>query len=40
VDAGGLEHARLLEEHLALLFAVNQTGLGPFFVRYARPGEL
>ena len=39
-NAGGLEQARMLEEHLALLFAVNQAGLGPFFVRYARPGEL
>jgi predicted dinucleotide-binding enzyme len=40
VDAGGLERARMLEEHLALLFAINQAGLGPFFVRYAPPGEL
>jgi predicted dinucleotide-binding enzyme len=40
VDAGGLERARMLEENLELLFAVNQAGLGPFFVRYARPGEL
>jgi predicted dinucleotide-binding enzyme len=40
VDAGGLERARMLEDHLELLFAVNQAGLGPFFVRYARPGEL
>jgi predicted dinucleotide-binding enzyme len=40
VNAGGLEHARMLEDHLALLFAVNQAGLGPFFVRYAPPGEL
>jgi 8-hydroxy-5-deazaflavin:NADPH oxidoreductase len=40
VYAGGLDKARMLEEHLALLFAVNQAGLGPFFVRYARPGEL
>ena len=40
VNAGGLEQSRMLEEHLALLFAVNQAGLGPFFVRYARPGEL
>jgi predicted dinucleotide-binding enzyme len=40
VDAGGLELARMLEDHLELLFAVNQAGLGPFFVRYARPGEL
>jgi len=40
VYVGGLDQARMLEEHLALLFAVNQAGLGPFFVRYAPPGEL
>lgn len=40
INAGGLENARLLEDSLALLFAVNQSGLGPFFYRYARPGEL
>ena len=40
VYAGGLDSARMLEDHLALLFAVNQAGLGPFFVRYAPPGEL
>ena len=40
VDAGGLDRARMLEDHLELLFAINQAGLGPFFVRYARPGEL
>jgi len=40
VDAGGLDRARMLEDHLALLFAVNQAGLGPFFYRYASPGEL
>jgi 8-hydroxy-5-deazaflavin:NADPH oxidoreductase len=40
VDAGGLDNARMLENHLELLFAVNQAGLGPFFVRYAPPGEL
>jgi 8-hydroxy-5-deazaflavin:NADPH oxidoreductase len=40
VDAGGLDRARLLEDHLELLFAVNQAGLGPFFYRYASPGEL
>lgn len=40
VYAGGLENARLLEDHLALLFAVNRAGLGPFFYRCARPGEL
>ena len=40
VYAGGLERARMLEDHLELLFAVNQAGLGPFFVRYAKPGAL
>jgi 8-hydroxy-5-deazaflavin:NADPH oxidoreductase len=40
VNAGGLQRARMLEDHLELLFAVNQAGLGPFFVRYAKPGEL
>lgn len=40
VSAGGLEQARALEDHLGLEFAVNQAGLGPFFYRYAKPGEL
>jgi 8-hydroxy-5-deazaflavin:NADPH oxidoreductase len=40
VYAGGLDAARMLEDHLELLFAVNQAGLGPFFYRYAAPGEL
>src|SRR5690349_6859217 len=40
VYAGGLERARMLEDHLDLLFAVNQAGLGPFFVRYAKLGAL
>ncbi|HEY7422214.1 MAG TPA: hypothetical protein VH541_09395 [Gaiellaceae bacterium] len=40
VYAGGLERARMLENHLELLFTVNQEGLGPFFYRYAGPGEL
>ena len=38
--AGGLDKARLLEDHLELLFAVSQAGLGQFFYRYATPGEL
>jgi len=37
---GGLEHARALEDHLGLLFALNQAGMGPLFYRYAKPGEL
>jgi len=40
VSAGGLEHARKLEDHVALLFAINQAGGGPFFYRIAKPGEL
>src|SRR3954447_14672484 len=40
VYAGGLEKDRMLEDHLELLFAITQAGLGPFFVRYASPGEL
>jgi 8-hydroxy-5-deazaflavin:NADPH oxidoreductase len=40
VDTGGLEQARMLEDSLALLFAISQAGLGPFFYRYASPGEL
>lgn len=34
VYVGGLDKARALEEHLALMFAINQAG--PFFYRYAR----
>ncbi|HVS84801.1 MAG TPA: hypothetical protein VHD91_04150 [Gaiellaceae bacterium] len=40
VYAGGLDRARMLEEHLALMFAVSQAGLGPHFYRIAAPGEL
>ena len=40
VYAGGLDTARMLEEHVGLMFAVNQAGLGPFFYRIAKPGEL
>ena len=40
VYAGGLDKARMLEEHLALMFAVNQAGLGAHFYRIAPPGEL
>jgi predicted dinucleotide-binding enzyme len=36
---GGLEHARALEEHLALWMAAVQAGLGQSFYRYAPPGE-
>jgi predicted dinucleotide-binding enzyme len=40
VYAGALDKARMLEEHLALMFAVNQAGLGPHFYRIAAPGDL
>jgi predicted dinucleotide-binding enzyme len=40
VSLGGLEHARAMEDALGLLFAANQAGLGAFFYRWARPGEL
>jgi hypothetical protein len=40
VRAGGLEKARALEDHLGLVFAINQAGLGRFFYRIAKPGEL
>ncbi|HEY2373410.1 MAG TPA: hypothetical protein VGH82_12870 [Gaiellaceae bacterium] len=37
---GGLEHARSMEDGIGLLFAANQAGLGPFFYRWAKPGDL
>ena len=40
VYAGGLESARLLEDAIALLMAVNRSGLGLHFYRLAKPGEL
>ena len=40
VSAGGLENARLLEDHLLLMNAINNADLGRFFYRYAKPGEL
>jgi predicted dinucleotide-binding enzyme len=39
VYAGGLEQARMQEESLALLFAINQAGAGPVFYRIAPPEE-
>jgi len=38
VYAGGLENACLLEDHLTLMSAVNNGGLGRFFYWYAQPG--
>lgn len=39
VSLGGLENARMLEDHLAFMSAISQ-GLDRFFYRYAKPGEL
>ena len=40
VNLGGLDQARAMEDALGLMFAANQAGLGPFFYRWAKPGEL
>jgi hypothetical protein len=41
VPVGDLDQARALEDHLTgVMFPALQGGLGPFFYRYARPGEL
>ena len=40
INVGGLEQARAMEDALGLLFAANQAGLGPFFYRWAKPGDL
>jgi predicted dinucleotide-binding enzyme len=40
IPVGGLENARLVEDQLTVMMAVNQAGLGQVFYRYARPGEL
>ena len=40
VYVGGLEQARALEEQAMLATAIARGGLGPFFYRYAKPGQL
>jgi predicted dinucleotide-binding enzyme len=40
VSVGGLGSARMLEDHLGLMMAIAEGGIGRFFYRYARPGEL
>jgi predicted dinucleotide-binding enzyme len=40
VSTGGLGSARMLEEHLALMMAISEGGLGRFFYRNSKPGEL
>jgi 8-hydroxy-5-deazaflavin:NADPH oxidoreductase len=40
VYVGALEQARALEEYVLGLWSTVRRGFGPFFHRYARPGEL
>lgn len=40
VSVGGLDKARLMEDSLALIFAANEAGLGQYFYRFAKPGDL
>jgi 8-hydroxy-5-deazaflavin:NADPH oxidoreductase len=40
IYAGGLENAGTQEQAIKLWFAINQGGLGLFFYRFAKPGEL
>jgi 8-hydroxy-5-deazaflavin:NADPH oxidoreductase len=40
VSAGGLDNARVLEDHISLFVAIVQGGLGQCFYRYAAPGDL
>jgi 8-hydroxy-5-deazaflavin:NADPH oxidoreductase len=40
VSVGGLDKARMLEDHVGFLMAISQAGLDRPFYRYARPGEL
>ena len=40
VFAGGLGNARPLEDFLQVVMGIVQSGTGPFFYRFARPGEL
>lgn len=37
---GGLDQARAVEDFLGLMMTANQAGLGQFFYRFAKPGEL
>jgi hypothetical protein len=40
VFVGGLDKARTLEDHIGLMMAISEGGLGRHFYRYAKPGEL
>jgi predicted dinucleotide-binding enzyme len=40
VYGGPLENARAQEQFIKVFFGITQSGLGPFFYRFAAPGEL
>jgi predicted dinucleotide-binding enzyme len=40
VSIGGLEHARTLEDSTAIFRLIRHAGLGMYFQRFAKPGEL
>jgi 8-hydroxy-5-deazaflavin:NADPH oxidoreductase len=40
IFVGGLEQARMLEDSIELFAAIRRAGLGPYFRRFAAPGEL
>ncbi len=40
VYAGPLENAAMQERFIDLVFAINKSGMGPFFYRMAPPGQL
>jgi 8-hydroxy-5-deazaflavin:NADPH oxidoreductase len=40
ISAGGIEQARLLEDSIGIFGAIRKAGLGTYFHRYAKPGEL
>jgi predicted dinucleotide-binding enzyme len=40
LHVGGLEHAATLEAHLTFTIMLARSQLGPYFYRFARPGQL
>ena len=40
VFVGGLENARVLEDQMRLVGAITRSGFGPYFYRFAAPGDL
>jgi hypothetical protein len=40
ISVGGLEQARALEDSVGLFGPIRRAGLGAYFHRYAKPGEL